>query len=42
MLVDVVVHIEPCERECDLTEKTCSMLKTLPNEEQASGELCHE
>ena len=41
MLVDVVVHIEPCEKECDLTEKTCSMLKALPHEEQTSTELCH-
>ena len=38
MLVDVVVHIEPCERECDLTEKTCSILKTLSYEDQ----LCHK
>jgi ferrous-iron efflux pump FieF len=38
MLVDVVVHIEPCEKECDLTEKTCSMLKALSYEEQ----LYHE
>ena len=28
MLVDVVVHIEPCDRECNLTEETCLMLKT--------------
>lgn len=34
MLVDVIVHTEPCDRECDLTEKTCSMLKALSYEEQ--------
>jgi cation diffusion facilitator family transporter len=34
ILVDVVVHIEPCERECDLSEKTCSMLKTLSHGEK--------
>lgn len=28
MLVDVAVHIEPCDRECNLTEETCLMLKT--------------
>ena len=28
VLIDVVVHIEPCDRECDLTEETCAMLRT--------------
>jgi len=26
-LAEVMVHIEPCRRECDLTEKTCSMVR---------------
>ena len=41
MLIDVVVHIEPCERECDLTEKTCLILKSLSSKEQTSGTLSY-
>lgn len=33
-LVDVMVHIEPCDRECDLKEGTCSMLMTLSRKEK--------
>jgi cation diffusion facilitator family transporter len=29
-LIDAVAHIEPCARECNLTEETCSMLKLPP------------
>ncbi len=37
MLVDVVAHIEPCDRECNLTEETCLMLKTPPIGEKAKA-----
>jgi ferrous-iron efflux pump FieF len=31
---DVTVHMEPCERDCDLTEATCSMLGEIPGKER--------
>lgn len=29
-LVDIIVHIEPCEFDCDLTEITCVLIKKKP------------